>query len=66
MTPHYTPTQIAAAVEQASASWDQPALIVDTAARILAGDNATGAAVSRAAEQVWEWMAQAHVEGTER
>lgn len=62
MTTLYPPSQIAAAVSQAIASWDQPALIVDTAARILAGDNAGGAAVSHAAEQVWEWMAQAHVE----
>lgn len=66
MTTLYPPSQIAAAVSQASASWDQPALIVDTAARILAGDNATGAAVSRAAEQVADYIARAHVEGAER
>ena len=62
MTPLYTPSQIAAAVSQASASWDQPALIVDTAARILAGDNAGGAAVSHAAEAVADWLAREHVE----
>ena len=62
MTTLYPPSQIAAAVSQASASWDQPALIVDTAARIIAGDNAGGAAVSQAAEQVLALLAREHVE----
>lgn len=65
MTREYPAHQIAAAVRQASATWDQPALVVDTAARILAGDDAGADAISHAAEAVWAWQARAHVEGAE-